>query len=649
MKKLVLIILITVLSIGIFQVGSIYWLLNQKPLNFEQLSVQRQNQYQELKSFIKNAEPDKDYIQGMISVKFDEKKVNLDNKFSLDKLKKDLIVKKINLNQQGAFDETNWVVLSSQNLTTEQIIEEIYFYPYFEVIEPNYTISLSSVDELVPDDLNFQTQWNLNDLDLKKSYFLEKNASLSQDEVVVAILDSGLNIDHNDLKNNLWDGSVCRDHNGNLISGGCPNHGLFYNHNTLSYGHNINDINGHGTHLAGIIASQTNNSLALASFSWNNKLKIMPVKVMNDDGTGSIANLIYGIRFAKHNGAKIFNMSLASYHRAQMLKDEIEVNGDLLFVTSASNEGSNLDLDHNADCITWYQWSSVDAPNFDCENYGSIYRCCPNNAICCDRVAYPCEFNSDNLICVASLDSSDQLSFFSNYGSEHVDVGAPGDEILGADNDGVNDFVYHSGTSQAAPHVAGLAGLIWSFQPNLTSLEIKNIILRSGIDTPALDNKTVTGKKINVYQALKEAGVSISSSSSSSSQSSQSSSSLSSSSLSSSSSSVVSSSSSSNNSSNSSVSSSSSSNSSVSSNPNCQNPSAYLSSLSIDGFNLNFYQNEFTYEINANGQALNVDYETLDACAGTKELRTWFNGREYLLIVVLASDGKSSLVYSIAL
>ena len=93
----------------------------------------------------------------------------------------------------------------------------------------------------------------------------------------------------------------------------------------------------------------------------------------------------------------------------------------------------------------------------------------------------------------------------------------------------------------------------------------------------------------------------------------------------------------------------SSSSSSSSQNPNCQNPNAYLSSLIVDDYDLNFNQNKFNYKIDTNNQTIKVSYITNDACAEVKEFRSEFGGRKYLIIVVMASDQQSSLVYSIGL
>jgi subtilisin family serine protease len=196
--------------------------------------------------------------------------------------------------------------------------------------------------------------------------------------VVVAVIDSGVNYTQEDLVGNMWNGGATY-----------PNHGWNY----VDGNNDPMDLNGHGTHVAGIIGAMGNNSIGTTGVCW--KASIMAVRVLEATGKGTTANIIQGINFAVSNGAKVINMSLGGISAFdQAFSDSITAaqNGDVVVVVAAGNDGANID--------------SGSSP------------------------FYPCSFNQSNLICVAALDQSYQLATFSNYGSTSVDVGAPGTNIL---------------------------------------------------------------------------------------------------------------------------------------------------------------------------------------------------------------------------
>ncbi len=196
--------------------------------------------------------------------------------------------------------------------------------------------------------------------------------------VVVAVVDSGVNYNQEDLTGNMWDGGATY-----------PNHGYNYVDNNLD----PMDINGHGTHVAGTIGAAGNNAKGVTGVCW--KASIMAVRVLDATGQGTTANIIQGVTFAVSHGAKVINMSLGgngSFDNAFSDAISNAQTNDVVVVVAAGNEAGNNDTAGNAH--------------------------------------YPCNFTNSNLVCVAALDQNYALASFSNYGSTSVDVGAPGTNIL---------------------------------------------------------------------------------------------------------------------------------------------------------------------------------------------------------------------------
>lgn len=218
-----------------------------------------------------------------------------------------------------------------------------------------------------------------------------------------------------------------------------------------------NDENGHGTHVAGIAAAITNNRDGVAGLSWNNP--ILAVKCLDKDAVGSALSISKGIIWAVDNGAKVINLSLGDQHHSELIYDAIKYayDNDVVIVAASGND-------------------NVDVP------------------------MYPAAY--DEVLAVAAVDENRSRAFFSNYGS-HIDVSAPGEHIpstyIG------NQYVIMSGTSMAAPHVTGLAGLIRSIHPKLTNEEVYDIIRKTSDDlgTKGFDPYYGYGE-VNVKNALKE-------------------------------------------------------------------------------------------------------------------------------------------------
>ncbi|MFM5946430.1 MAG: S8 family serine peptidase, partial [Dolichospermum sp.] len=223
---------------------------------------------------------------------------------------------------------------------------------------------------------------------------------------------------------------------------------------------NPSDVQGHGTHVAGTIAAKGNNGVGVTGVAWN--AKIMPLKFLNDQGSGTLSNAILAINYATAKGVKITNNSWGGGGFSQALYDSINAAGQAgaLFIAAAGNSGQNADI----------------------------------------NPMYPAAYDLANIISVAATTRTDALSSFSNYGLTSVDLGAPGSQIYSTTPN--NTYSTYSGTSMASPHVAGGAALLWSQNPTWTAQQVKNTLMNTGDPLASLAGKTVSGKRLNVFNAL---------------------------------------------------------------------------------------------------------------------------------------------------
>jgi subtilisin family serine protease len=249
--------------------------------------------------------------------------------------------------------------------------------------EPNF---LYRIDAL-PDDPRFPEQWGLDRIDAPEAWDVETGA----DSVVVAVLDSGVEYEHPDLAENLWQ-------NGGETGGGAEVNGMDDDANGYIDDHigydfigddsDPRDGNGHGTHVAGILGAQGNNTIGVAGTSWD--AAIMPLRVCAAGGSCDSASVIEAIAYAGDMGADVANISFSGGSFSQAQKDAIDAASETLFVASSGNAGTNNDT----------------------------------------TPQYPCSHTSLNLVCVAASTEADGRLAGSNYGPTSVDLAAPGDDIL---------------------------------------------------------------------------------------------------------------------------------------------------------------------------------------------------------------------------
>jgi subtilisin family serine protease len=259
----------------------------------------------------------------------------------------------------------------------------------------------------------------------------------------VAVVDSGVDLEHPDLK-------------ANLLSSG----------KDYVDGDNVpNDQNGHGTHVAGTIGAVGNNGVGVTGVAW--KAHILPVRVLNAYGSGSVSNVVKGYQYAAAAGAKIVNVSLGGALPSQAEYDAIRTTPNTLFVVAAGNAGADVDTTDS----------------------------------------YPCAYDLPNLICVAATGGHDELASFSNYGRTSVDIAAPGVDILSTYPTTLQTserpgYEWLSGTSMATPEVAGAAALVLSQDSTLTPWQVRSKLMAGADQVPGLTGKVASGGRLDVFGAM---------------------------------------------------------------------------------------------------------------------------------------------------
>ncbi len=211
------------------------------------------------------------------------------------------------------------------------------------------------------------------------------------------------------------------------------------------------DTQGHGTHVAGTIGANGNDGVGVAGINW--KIQMMPIRFMDGDGKGTIAQFITGLEYAVAKGAKVSNNSWIGAGISDTLTDAINVarsKGHIL-VCAAGNQAEDNDV----------------TPN------------------------YPASYAQDNVLAVAAIDPAGKLASYSNWGKTTVDLAAPGSNILSTAIGG--GYKYNSGTSMATPHVAGVVALVWSQHPTWTYSQVIAQILSTADKTAATDGKMRAG------------------------------------------------------------------------------------------------------------------------------------------------------------
>ncbi len=360
---------------------------------------------------------------------------------------------------QKIFSNLSSALIQSDGYTTQELIAKFAALDSVESVSPNYINHLmGATNDTYYNDLWAMENTGQNggtvdaDIDAKEAWDIQSGSR----DVVVAVVDTGIDYTHSDLIANMWDGSAY----------GLNYHGYDFTGDSL--GNNDDDPMpelSHGTHVAGIIGASANNNIGVVGVA--HEVSLMALKVFRSDGTALDSDILEAMNFISQKideGVNIvaINASYGTSGRSDVIKNAIEELGakGVIMCAAAGNENSNND----------------------------------------GRPTYPASYDLDNIISVAATDRNDKLASFSNYGRITVDIAAPGAYITSSAMG--NNYETHNGTSMAAPHVAGAVALLAANDLNATALERIERILSSVDSIASLTNKVSSGGRLNIHNAL---------------------------------------------------------------------------------------------------------------------------------------------------
>lgn len=309
-----------------------------------------------------------------------------------------------------------------------------------------------------PNDPYYRYQWGLTKIKAASAWDIS-TGSLS---ALIGIVDSGITLDHADLSSNVAVNTGEKpsnrkddDHNGYVDD--------YQGYDFVDNDGVPQDANGHGSHVSGIVAGIGNNGRGGVGVNW--RAGIVPVRVMGPDGSGTSDNVAAGIFYAVKRKVHAINLSLGSSEYSSVIESAISKakTAGIVVVVAAGNNGSNND----------------------------------------QVPTYPANSKQSNVISVAATDQNDNLANFSNYGAKTVHLAAPGVQILSSVPN--NQYAYMSGTSMAAPFVSGAVALVKATNPTLSATSIKRILISTVDSVSALRNKTISGGRLNLYNAVRAA------------------------------------------------------------------------------------------------------------------------------------------------
>ncbi len=316
----------------------------------------------------------------------------------------------------------------------------------------------------------------MNDPAIHKKWGLQKSNALEawqlttgSRDIIVAIVDTGIDVNHPDLKNNLWrnPGESGLDEKGNdKATNGIDDDGNGYvddvhGWNFVHGNHNLKDNHGHGTHIAGIVGAEGGNKYGVTGVA--PKVSLMVLKYFDPNSPGNnLVNTIKAFNYAVSMNAHIINYSGGGleFSKPEFTAVKQAEQKGILFVAAAGNERTNSDFNKY----------------------------------------YPADYDLDNIISVTAINPTLRVLSSSNYGVQTVDIAAPGENIYSTLPN--QSFGPMTGTSQATAFVSGVAALLMAHNRDFDAKAVRKYILRTGDSLQWLKSKTSTSKKLNVYRTL---------------------------------------------------------------------------------------------------------------------------------------------------
>lgn len=341
--------------------------------------------------------------------------------------------------------------------------------PRVSVVESNDILRASVTEQpqtSEPNDLS-EALWGLNntgqndgtpgiDIGAKKAWEVSVG---SRTGPIVAVIDSGVDIKHQDLKDNIF------TNKGEVPGDGIDNDGNgviddINGYNAADDSTDPSDDHGHGTHVSGTIGAVGNNGKGVVGV--NQEAQILPIRFLDKDGLGTASGAIKALVYASRTGARVVNNSWGGNKYNQLVFDTMK-NSDCLFVCAAGNEAYDNDI----------------------------------------RPVYPAGYESDNILSVTAHDRNNNFPRFANRGETTVDLAAPGVDIHSTLPK--NKYGDMSGTSMATPHVAGAATLLATVHPEISNADIKFLLMHNLEELPEeYGSRIISGGRLNIGQALEQ-------------------------------------------------------------------------------------------------------------------------------------------------
>lgn len=407
----------------------------------------------------------------------------------------------LEVKKQVSFNNRIWLLnFNEEKINIDEIINILKHDEHIQIVQKNHWVEFR---DTIPDDPNFQQQWQYKnnggsgaiagaDMHANPAWdYSTGGITATNDTIVIAIVDDGINLNHPDFNDNIWTNFHEIPNNGTDDDG----NGFTDDIRGWNFSNNSNNVSGgwHGTQVAGCAGAKGNNTTGVSGVNWNIKLMIILY-----GSIGSVSN---------PNEANV----IASYDYAlTMRKMYNESNGLLGAFVVATNSSWGIDEGQPADAPLWcafydtlghYGILSAGATanqNWDIDVKGDLPTACP----------------SDYLIAVTNTTKSDTRNSGAGYGLTTIDLGAPGTDVYTTQQGTFGGFYgTATGTSFATPHVAGTAGLLYSVPcpefmyvaknfPDSAALLVKQFILQGTDTIMALQGKTLTGGRLNLNESI---------------------------------------------------------------------------------------------------------------------------------------------------